>query len=109
MPVESEADLAGFFDPADFAVKADYQPAGGSYSPVSVLWAAPSSLLGGFGATAARTVAREAIVRLAELPDQRAKRGDRVRYAGLVYAVETQTPDDAGVTVRLALSGPVPG
>jgi hypothetical protein len=68
MPVESEVDLAAFFNPDEFGVAAVYSPpGGGSSTPCTLLMGTQDrSAAGGFGRPMLQGI--EASVRAAELP-----------------------------------------
>jgi hypothetical protein len=68
MPVESESDLAVFFNPDEFGVAAVYSPPGGGTGmPCTLLMGTQDRAI---GATLGRPIAKgiEACVRAAELP-----------------------------------------
>lgn len=98
MPVETAADLAAFFDEAEFAVEAAFTPAGGSSSTVSVILDEGDSRAdpGGAGYVGARRVAR---VRKSEVAT--ARRGDSLEVDGTTYEVGKAMLDQATGTIWL--------
>ena len=99
MPVEDDADIAGFFDAGDFGVVATWQ-AGGTGSPVSVtvILEAPDALA---SIATVPEVAPDARIRLPVSAVANIAAGDRFTIGAASYEVLAPMQDTARVTWML--------
>ena len=99
MAVESAADLAAFFDTAEFAVTATWQTAGGS-ADLPVIFDAEHLALASLAEVALSTASPQLLCRAADLPAGAAA-GDTVTVAGASYVARDIRPDGTGVVTVL--------
>jgi hypothetical protein len=85
MPVETAADLAGFFEPGEFGTAASYEPAGGLPPLACVVTLSRPDERSEFGPAGVRVPAVIADVRASEVADPR--EGDTLVAGSVVYRV----------------------
>jgi len=99
MPVESAADLGGFFDIEEFAETAVWTSAGGPKS-LPVIFDAEHLALAADAAVAISTADPQLMCRAADMPADAAQ-GDMVTVRGRDYLVSDIRPDGTGVVTAL--------
>ena len=102
MPVESDADLASFFNTDEFAVSATYTPADGVAVAVTVIDSRPKRD-GDTGIVGIQATAHQALIRAAELGETPA-RGDQLDIADECFTVRKATPDETRRVFTLELA-----
>ncbi len=102
---ETDADLAGMFDPGDFAVSASYST-GGAPVAVSVIQDVPGDDIAGLGDPGAEGSQLSALIRTIDIPGGVAAPGHVLTIAGTAYPVESARPDATRAVWRLVLSDP---
>jgi hypothetical protein len=101
---EDAADLAGFFDPADFAVAAFYSVLNDAQNlPVRIILDWPGDSVGSLAEAGASSDQLTALIRRADVPYAPA-RGDVISYGGQLYTVEEARPEGTQAIYRLVLS-----
>lgn len=104
MPVESAADLAGMFDPADHAEAVTFRlAAGGASITVNAIFDTPVDDIGGVGGIGARSRAIAAMALLSSFGAQRPRRGDFITRGGELLRIEAAELDSTGAIITLTL------
>lgn len=102
MPVESAADLAGFFNSDEFGAAGEWTLAAGvAAHPVTVILSRPAELVD-VGEASVQLTIPVARIALADVP-QGAGKGDVLKVGTEAWRVERIDPDMARATARVIL------
>lgn len=104
MPFEDAADLAGFFDPADFGLAATYYAGRAAPASVEILLDRAEEFAAELADTGAQVAPVSALIRAGQVPGGVPLRGHELLADGVRYTVESATPEGTRAIWRLILS-----